>query len=338
MVVHGKGPAVGGQGGFLNVNDDMTSSNVVISDNIITDITCATNEIPATVVDGVVQNDARGGILQLKSSFDNSGIAIDDNGKYIGNVVSDMQIMVAQAIHQGLLDGTGLQLQTNTISQEIIDWAGGTDSYVPKYRCNGDSMHHVSKGIIVIRVEDTKGFTISNNTIDRVKNLSPPPFSNCNDYHQGASLENLNEQQGANIRSVSVAAVRGFTASSSSVIAKNVILNSASENANVIIGIDVQGDSKDIVISKNLVDLDATAGEDLNDKFVALRLREYVDIKGKDHIKVQGNNVFEQEIQRVKRRVLRISSNKLTYGHADYMNDTHEIEWKLGGCPFARGK
>lgn len=337
MVVHGKGPAVGGQGSFLNVNDEMTSSNVVISDNIITDITCATNEIPAAVVQGVVQNDARGGILQLVSSFDNSGIAIDANGKYIGNVVSDMQIMVAHAINEGFLDDTGLQLQTNTISQDIIDWASGTDSYVPKYRCNGDSMHHVSKGIIVIRIEDTKGFTISNNMINRVNNHSPPPFTNCNDYHQGASLENLDEQQGANIRSVSVAAVRGFPAGPSSSIDNNVILNSDSANANVVIGVDIQGDSKDVVVSKNLVDLDANAGEDPNDKFVALRVREYVDVKGKDHIKVQGNNVFAQEIETVKRRVLR-SSNNLPHGHPDFINDTHEIEWKLGGCPFAHGK
>lgn len=336
MVVHGKGPAVGGQGSFLNVNDNMTSSNVVISDNIITDITCATNEIPATVVDGVVQNDARGGILQLVSSFDNSGITIDGNGKYTGNVVSDMQIMVARAIQEGILDDTGLQLQTNTISQEIIDWAGGTDSYVPKYRCNGDSMHHVSKGIIVIRVEDTRGFTISNNTIDRVNNLTPPPFSDCTDYHQGASLENPDEQQGANIRSVSVAAVRGFP-TSPSLINKNVILNSASANANVIIGIDIQGDSKDVVVSKNLVDLDSNAGEDSNDEFIALRVREYVDVKGQEHIKVQGNNVFEQEIETVKHRVLRSISNH-PHGHPDLMNDSNEIEWKLGGCPFARGK
>ena len=137
-----------------------------------------------------------------------------------------------------------------------------------------------------------------------------------------------------------VAAIHRYSSasdSSPSLIDENAILNSASANAaNVIIGVDVQGDSKDIIISKDLVDLNANTGEDPNHKFIARCVREYVDVPGNDHVKVQGNNVFAQEIETVKRCVLHISHN-LPHGHPDFLNDTHEIEWKIGGCPFAHG-
>ena len=46
----------------------------------------------------------------------------------------------------------------------------------PHYVYNGDSMHHVTKGITVIRIKDTGGFSIEANTINNVGNLSAEPF------------------------------------------------------------------------------------------------------------------------------------------------------------------
>lgn len=46
FVVHGKGPAVGGQGFVLEEDDTKTSSNIIIKDNKIANITCWTKEIP----------------------------------------------------------------------------------------------------------------------------------------------------------------------------------------------------------------------------------------------------------------------------------------------------
>ena len=69
---------------------------------------------------------------------------MDENGKYKGNVVSDMQIMVAHAIKLNALnDSPELQTKVNSIDEFIIEWAGsGNIPYTPAYRCNGDSMHH----------------------------------------------------------------------------------------------------------------------------------------------------------------------------------------------------
>ena len=163
----------------------------------------------AVVVNETVQNDARGAVLQLVD-FEGNNLAMAENGLYKGNVVADMQIMVAKAIHEGVLKDTPLlQTGTNTIDPTIVAWAESSDAFlVPKYRCNGDSMHHVIKGMIVIRVEDTEGFDIQDNVIENVVNLSPPPFPNCTDWHADASSENPSEQQNGNVRGISVAATR----------------------------------------------------------------------------------------------------------------------------------
>jgi len=162
---------------------------VIIRNNQIRNIKCWTKEIPATIIDEVLQNDARGSVFQMRDTFTGKGMAINDDYTYKGNVVSDMQIFVAQAILDGTLPSDDPVLQTgiNTIAQSLIDWATGGYSYEPYYRCNGDSMHHVGKGIVVIRVEDTKGFRIQNNHITNVQNLSLMPHQGCDDYHALAS-------------------------------------------------------------------------------------------------------------------------------------------------------
>ncbi|KAL7531749.1 hypothetical protein ACHAXR_004213 [Thalassiosira sp. AJA248-18] len=90
FLVHGKGPAVGGQGeDFDETDDTVTSSNVVIKDNTINGIKCWNNEVPALSEgdcgsnDGcVVFNDARGSIFQTVKTFDsqNPYLAIGEDG------------------------------------------------------------------------------------------------------------------------------------------------------------------------------------------------------------------------------------------------------------------
>ena len=131
FLVHGKGPAVGGQGEVFNETDaTTTSSNVVIKNNNIDNIKCWNNEVPALFGDcgghGCVVNDPRGAVLQTIKTFDSQDpyLAMDKDGKYQGNVVSDMQIIVAQAILEGkLADQPDRQTGPNSIDQGIVDWA-----------------------------------------------------------------------------------------------------------------------------------------------------------------------------------------------------------------------
>jgi hypothetical protein len=165
FVVHGKGPAVGGFGETFNETDhSVSSSYILIRNNTIQNIKCYNREVPAAVDNGLVQNDARGAVLQFYDTVAKRGLAMNDDGTYKGNVLADAQIMVAKAIVDGVLTDDPLrQIGTNTIQQAVIDWAMGIPTgtppalptYSPLFRCNGDAMHHVAKGMTVIRVEDT---------------------------------------------------------------------------------------------------------------------------------------------------------------------------------------
>lgn len=89
-------------------------------------------------------NDVRGAVFQLVSSMDSRPIARSADGTYMGNVVADMQIMVAKAVQDGVLtDNPELQVGINNIGDSLINWAmSSTAVYDPEYRCNGDSMYH----------------------------------------------------------------------------------------------------------------------------------------------------------------------------------------------------
>lgn len=114
----------------------------------------------AAVINGQIQNDVRGSIFQLVDTVDKGNMAIDEDGTYKGNVLSDMQIMVSKAIKAGVLVNSDLlQTDVDTIHPSIVQWAeSGTTTFSPAYRCNGDSMHHVTKGMVVIRIDGTQGF------------------------------------------------------------------------------------------------------------------------------------------------------------------------------------
>lgn len=335
FLVHGRGPAVGGQGeSFNDIDATVTSSNVVIRDNTINDIKCWNNEVPALFGTcagghGCAMNDARGAIFQTVKTFDSANpyLALGADKKYNGNVVSDMQIMVAKAIIDEILpDMPSQQTGPNSIDQGIVTWAESGGTLDPVYVCNGDSMHHVVKGMIAIRVEDTAGFSIEHNTITNVENLSVEPFANCDLFHIGASSENLNETQAGNVRAISVAAVRGF-GNGESQIKNNDISSVFSDQANVIIGIDIQGDSKDTDIVNNNVDLQEGLFEDSSDSLIALRIRESVD----GSITMSGNQLA-QETQVLNSNGIRGRARALKNLHAHASGD---IEWKMGGCPFA---
>lgn len=89
---------------------------------------------------------------------------MDADGKYAGNPVANMQLFVAEAILDDTLrNDPVLNTGVNTISYHLIEWAKDGTVLDPYIRCNGDSMHHVGKGIVAIRVEDTMNFSIRNN-------------------------------------------------------------------------------------------------------------------------------------------------------------------------------
>ncbi|KAL9182847.1 hypothetical protein ACHAXT_004126 [Thalassiosira profunda] len=259
FVVHGKGPAVGGQGAlFAEGNAEVTSSNVVIENNLIKDLRCWNNEVPALLRNGKIMNDPRGAVFQSVKTFGSGdrNLAMGADGLYEGNILSDVQIMVAKAINETILpDVPNRQIGPNSIDMGIVEWAtNGTTDLSPEFICNADSMHHVVKGVIAIRVEDTAGFQIKGNSILNIENLSEEPFADCAAFHVGASVENPDAFQAGNIRGISAAAVRGYPDNNQdSQIKNNQIGNFTSANSaitdRIVIGIDIQGDSQCVDIT-----------------------------------------------------------------------------------------
>jgi hypothetical protein len=398
IVVHGKGPAVGDFGEKLDVNRNNTCSNIEISNNSIRNIKCWNNEVPAAVdsdgeADPVVITDARGAVLQFVNAmnpYNKYSLAIDASGRYQGNIISDAQIMVSNAILDGTLaDGVPeLQVEPNTIPQKIIDWAMDPEAiYTPRYRCNGDSMHHCVKGITVIRVENTAGFEIKDNIIEHVTRTSKKPFDECTDYFATASFENLNEQQLGNIRMISVAAVRGFVVTRNgtemqesirdSEIKNNIIRDATSANANVIVGIDIQGFSKEgkscnisaqiqlgifilnfsfhssplyrtllimpnptVDVIGNYVNLKHGIGKDARDKYIAARFRPQAQMGYQTISDIDERNTFLQDCVKETSSTLR---GLLVGPRHRALNENQEddLEWHIGsapGCPFMNRK
>ena len=378
FLVHGKGPAVGGQGEMFNeLDSSTTSSDIVIQDNIVNGIKCWNNEVPALFGKcgghGCIQNDVRGSVFQtIKSSdsVDNPYLSIDAAGKYIGNVVANMQLIVAQAVLDGTLTNfPAAQIGPNSITQDLIDWARNGGTLTPKYICNGDSMHHVMKGMIMIRVEDTEGFDVSGNIISNVENLSPKPYGSCYDYHIGTSNENLKKQQGGNVRSISVAANRAYENKESS-IKNNYICATTSANADYVIGIDIQGDSQGIKVTQNKVDLEdvdsilvTSVVENDNEDYAIETLRKALRADIRDsvlwetdleaeqnlidaNINEDGSklislrtrehasdiNVFNNHFVQPTQVLDTASARRL---HAPHPHMSGQDEWKYGGCPFA---
>ncbi len=96
---------------------------------------------------GCIVNDPRGAVFQTVKTFNDEGtgteLAMDSNGVYKRNVVSNMQIIVAHAIMNGDLPAIPeRQTGPNSIDQSIVEWAKYGTSLNGAYVCNGDSMHH----------------------------------------------------------------------------------------------------------------------------------------------------------------------------------------------------
>jgi hypothetical protein len=169
ILVYGHGPASDGFAMEVDEEDvENTSSDIVIRRNVIKGLSCVVNEVLAAVENGTAVVDARGAVLQFYDTYTNKDLAINTiTGTYKGNLLSDAQIMTAAAIHDRTLYKTRNDPQSltgkNTITENIVKWATGisydlpiaTSTYDPKFRCLGDAMHHVTKGIVAIRVEET---------------------------------------------------------------------------------------------------------------------------------------------------------------------------------------
>ena len=110
------------------------------------------------------QNDVAGAVLQITE-------ITDDNGLYKPDPLSDLQLLLAS-----ISLSIGIQLGKNSITQDTIDWANnGTpiSDMLDKgytYKCNGDSMFHVNKGIMGYRIDGVDNFQLLKSSVKELTN------------------------------------------------------------------------------------------------------------------------------------------------------------------------
>ena len=209
-----EGNAVGGfsKGHVVGRSSDIRLSDVRVKraiGNII--------EVPALKSYGKQVIDPVGAVFQIRNKTKcGKLITIDKHERYLGNVVSNAQAIVAKAIHHGIHFGH-LDVSRNNITPHIVEWIESFSKlnhfHTEGYFCNGDAMFHVNKGVNVFRFDSTDDIQIDNCKIEKAMNLGN--CGNCDlcyynqneKSHPDATLSGYN---GANLRGFSFADVTNF--------------------------------------------------------------------------------------------------------------------------------
>jgi len=158
------------------------SRNVYMRDIRISNLTGRIREVLALRVgphSDRFQTDGAGAVFQQQNVSEISGnlLTINAAAEYVGNVVSDAQLLAAQLALEGE------NVPAGTITQDTLQWAaGGAGSgqtlfvaTVPEwllgsYFFNADSMHHTAKGMIACKLDGIDNLLVEYVTIQAAHN------------------------------------------------------------------------------------------------------------------------------------------------------------------------
>lgn len=159
------------------INRNNPSENIYLKNIFIKDHISFVNEIPSVQSpNGEVEKDVLGSVLQLQ----NGNHTINNEGIYIGNVVSNAQLLVTQGIRNndmflGRPAANCECVKRNTISDRTLDWAkSGTklSDIDIIFTFNTDSMFHVNKGLITFKLDAVDGLYADNCTAVNTRNMT----------------------------------------------------------------------------------------------------------------------------------------------------------------------
>lgn len=201
------------------------SANVYMRNVVVSNHIGAINEVLAlpaqpgaavpTYGGGSIQNDSVGAVFQTQNrDGDGNLVTIDGSNHYIGNVVANAQALVTKAIKDGFNFGH-LDTSRNSINDECLSWVQRTVSLTtvaPEliYKCNGDSMFHVNKGVIGFKMDAADNVYMENCRCFNVENKGSIGSSMCDlPYKNGVGKSHPDATYygygGANTRGWSVA-------------------------------------------------------------------------------------------------------------------------------------
>lgn len=233
------------------------------------------NDIENAYLNRNIQNDVVGSVLQTQNYYisktgEKVPLTINEQGIYTGNIVSNIQLIIAKAIHKGITFGN-LSTSVNSINSETITWVENqiqlkyTKLY---YIFQGDTMHHVIKGVIALRLDCLSYSCLKNITIENISNetdrkrilyddligineedISSEFINIYNDYKNGIKPSH----KGATYATNQSSYVRGISfANSHSNKLENVKINNLISNVGEVIDIDYHNDIRTIKIFNNI--------------------------------------------------------------------------------------
>lgn len=176
ILFHEKGVAVNG----FPLKCSMTSYENTIRNCTISNIKLIVNETLAlrnvdtpinnddTYMSKSVYVDVVGSILQTQNAY-----TITNDGVYEGNLISNIQAIIAKATYNNI--SFTRSIKVNTIDEVVLHWIENGTKLVDTsllYVFQGDSMHHVIKGVIGLKVDALYKSTIHNICIKNLSNES----------------------------------------------------------------------------------------------------------------------------------------------------------------------
>ena len=247
-------------------NRNEPSENILMKNVCVKNHIAWVNEIPALKnPKGGIENDPVGAVFQTQNGYH----TLNKEGIYIGNVVSNAQLLITRAIiNNDILFGMRANVchcvKRNSISTRTLNWAESGRSLLTEkvnYVFNGDSMFHVNKGLISFKLDAIDGL-IAENCISSITKNVTEKYAECLESLTCWIIPEENKQQyklyanslalsteGATYRGCNVHSVRAWSLASS----KNCyLINCTSRNIESYLGralaYDIHQDSDNIYL------------------------------------------------------------------------------------------
>mmetsp|Transcript_97136 Transcript_97136/g.178041 ORF Transcript_97136/g.178041 Transcript_97136/m.178041 type:complete len:583 (+) Transcript_97136:88-1836(+) len=195
VLLHRRGVAIGefGSGCALDPIDHMVGSPVTLSNIQIHDLKLAADQVTRTVIGkGPQLMGPAGDVFQVTELWNKNS-----NFSYQGNSLSDAQLALAKlkdevsklwALHPITYEDAKYYFGAINLPPQVREWAagelGGLDFKASlmaenAFTCNGDSMSHVNKGVVGMRLEFQKDVEINNITIKSLMNVGKEDAEYC---------------------------------------------------------------------------------------------------------------------------------------------------------------
>jgi hypothetical protein len=188
------GVAVNGHPAITGQDENLFSQDIHLENVTITreysDIKeiIALSDCSSTKIKPVI--DPVGAVFQSwnKDPISGNYITISDEdettARYQGNIIANAQALVGKAALLGEFSGTYLDVTRSAFNEDLLNWIE-TDSPLSSYTdscpsfCNGDSMFHVMKGLIGLKMDGVIGATIKSLHISDLRNFGMKGSDKC---------------------------------------------------------------------------------------------------------------------------------------------------------------